>query len=970
MALLTRSYRGPLLMAMVLGLAASLVVAPDLSTPAWATTNSKYYRTLAETTHPDWMRWVSNQTSLGSISLPGTHDTLAIHGGDVVETQEDYGDSGATLAKQLDAGIRAIDIRVRVSDLANKVFAINHGTYDQHATYDDVLRVTGDFLAAHPTETVLMNVKAECTGGPFSCKDAEGTTNTDLVNIFNNYRDNNPYAKKYFWTPSFTNPGGADMPTLGQVRGKIVLRSFNGRMGGWFGYGLRQVAEHPEVYIQDDYDVPTVFDIPKKWDKVKAHFDKTNADPNSSNMYVNFTSGSSSWAYPYTVAGGTGTPDFSGGHGVNYYCIEHLLGANVTRTGVVMMDFPGGGLIDTIVAHNLANASWSSAVEADVNQMYQNIVYQAGGNAYDRANRFNTFLAHVAPQVHWSVGVIKQDYGYSIAYDANHLMMDSVLHDSYRFFFYITDQTDGGQTQADVRAVVDPALGGLSGDARTRASDLQGKLTARYPDTMWAVIVKADPGGFENWAVFHYGATSTYQTAQDGYGYLVYGIAGSRDSAINALDWDQSDPAAGTPGERVAYFTSWSIYANAYYLKTLDTNGTAAKLTKLNYAFENIDPVNLTCFAANKPSSSDENSTTDNDGSSDAWADYQRSFTAEQSVDGVADSWGNSLKGNFNQLKKLRAKYPNLRTLVSIGGWTYSKYFSDVAATDASRKKFVSSCIDMYIKGNLPKIGDDPAGGTGVAAGVFDGIDIDWEFPGSPDGHKGNHYSTADKANFTALLAEFRSQLNALGGTYLLTAALPSGPKKISNIEISNIAQYLDLGHIMTYDMHGAWEASGPTNFQAPLYDTALNPSTEPGLTANDAITTYLGNGFPASKTTLGVPFYARGWQGVPDNGAHGLYQSVTGATNPYPFSQQPGVAFYKELASDGKMTTANVFWDPVAKTTWVYDGTNFFGVETPKSLSAKRQYIKDKGLAGVMMYSLEADAPSTILLKAATNLA
>ena len=179
---------------------------------------------------------------------------------------------------------------------------------------------------------------------------------------------------------------------------------------------------------------------------------------------------------------------------------------------------------------------------------------------------------------------------------------------------------------------------------------------------------------------------------------------------------DKSDPAAGTPGERVAYFPSWSIYANSYYVKTLDTNGTAAKLTKLNYAFENIDAVNLTCFAANKPASTDENSTTGNDGSSDAWADYQKSFTADQSVDGVADTWGNSLKGNFNQLKKLKAKYPNLRTLVTIGGWTFSKYFSDVAATDASRKKFVSSCIDLYIKGNLPKIGDDPSGGSGAAA--------------------------------------------------------------------------------------------------------------------------------------------------------------------------------------------------------------------------------------------------------------
>src|SRR5262249_7321342 len=153
-----------LLTAMALGLTAWLVVAPDLSTSAWATTNSKYYHTLAETTHPDWVRWGANQNSPGSISLPGTHDTLAIEGGGPAQAQENYGYSGVTLAAQLNAGIRAIDVRVRVSDLANKVFAIHHGVSYQDATYDDVLRVTGQFLAAHPTETVLMDVKAECTG--------------------------------------------------------------------------------------------------------------------------------------------------------------------------------------------------------------------------------------------------------------------------------------------------------------------------------------------------------------------------------------------------------------------------------------------------------------------------------------------------------------------------------------------------------------------------------------------------------------------------------------------------------------------------------------------------------------------------------------------------------------------------------------------------------------------------------------
>ncbi|WP_073809098.1 glycosyl hydrolase family 18 protein [Kitasatospora sp. CB01950] len=426
-------------------------------------------------------------------------------------------------------------------------------------------------------------------------------------------------------------------------------------------------------------------------------------------------------------------------------------------------------------------------------------------------------------------------------------------------------------------------------------------------------------------------------------------------------------PDPGQPAQRVGYYTGWSTYANAFYPKNLDTDGIAGKLTVLNYAFENIDPVNLTCMAANKPSSPDESDTTGNDGSADAYADYQKIYTSDISVDGSSDSWDQPLRGNFNQLKQLKAKYPNLKVLVSIGGWTYSKYFSDAAATDDARKKFVSSCIDMYIKGNLPTVGNDPAGGTGAAAGVFDGFDIDWEFPGSANGHAGNHVSPQDGANYTALLNEFRSELNALGGQHMLTSALPAGPREINNLDLPSIAGALDLGDVMTYDMHGAFETNGPTNFQAPLYDSPASPAFGTGFTVNDAITHYLGGGFPAGKLALGVPFYGRGWTGAPDGGQHGRYQSVTGPTAPFPLSQQPGTAVWKELKAAG--LTGNYYYDQQARSTWIYDGTNFWSIETPDSLADKRQYIKTMGLGGVMIYSLDGDDSSSTLLNAATGM-
>src|SRR5256714_3606805 len=257
--------------------------------------------------------------------------------------------------------------------------------------------------------------------------------------------------------------------------------------------------------------------------------------------------------------------------------------------------------------------------------------------------------------------------------------------------------------------------------------------------------------------------------------------------------------AATSGGVKFAYFTQWGIYQNAYTPKSLDQSGMADKIDFLVYAFENIDPVNHQCFERTSAASQDENNPNAGDNAGDSFADYQKSYSSDISVDGVGDVFSQKIAGNFNQLKKLKAKHPNLKILVSLGGWTYSKYFSDAAATDASRKAMVSSCIDMFVKGNLPV--DQSWGGPGSAAGIFDGVDIDWEYPGAA-GHTGNHFQAADKQNYTLLLGEFRRQLDAIGGgKKWLTAAVPAGQDKIRQIETNKVGQFLDLANIMSYDL-------------------------------------------------------------------------------------------------------------------------------------------------------------------------
>jgi chitinase len=435
--------------------------------------------------------------------------------------------------------------------------------------------------------------------------------------------------------------------------------------------------------------------------------------------------------------------------------------------------------------------------------------------------------------------------------------------------------------------------------------------------------------------------------------------------------------------QTVAYYDQWGIYGNAYYLKNVDREGIASKLTTMIYDFENIDPTNLTCFEAIKASDAgNEQDPNAGDGAEDAFADYQKSFDSSISVDGSSDTFSQPLKGNFHQLQELKARHPNLNVLLSLGGWTYSKYFSDASATAASRQKLVSSCIDMFIKGNLPTgIGGDPSGGPGVAAGIFDGFDIDWEYPGVL-GHVGNHVSPSDMQNFTLLLKEFRTQLDALGAAngkhYLLTAALSAGQDKIAHIQTNQVGQYLDFGDVMTYDMHGAWEASGPTNFQAPLHDSPADPSAPipPGNekynvdTAIRAWTSGLPDygipgGFPAGKINLGMPFYARGWSGVATGATNGLHQPASGPSPAFPFTQTAGVVDYKELVTAGLVNSSDLFFDGPTQSAWIYSGSTFYTLDTPQTIGIKDQYIRSSGLGGAFVFSLMGDDPSSTLLNA-----
>jgi len=338
-----------------LAVAALGVLALPGTASAQPTTSTPAFNSLTTESHADWLGQVPDGTSLAALSVPGTHDTLAIHGGldpAAYEAQENHGDSAATLDAQLNAGIRAIDIRVRV--VSDNAFVIHHTDVYQNANFDDVLTHARTFLAAHPTETILMDLHGECDGdsteggsGSSSighcADDPSNITEADRTRIFAGYVARYP---NLFYAPTVTGSSTASMPTVGQARGHIVLTTFTGPRGQTYGgYGLTQLTTgNFGQFVENDW---TRCDLSQKFAEARANITNAGNDPND--MYTTYLSANCApfGAGPADMAGGYG-----GGTGENQRLVTYLDNGNAQRTGIVLTDFPGYALIDAIAGRS------------------------------------------------------------------------------------------------------------------------------------------------------------------------------------------------------------------------------------------------------------------------------------------------------------------------------------------------------------------------------------------------------------------------------------------------------------------------------------------------------------------------------------------------------------------------------------------------------------------------------------------
>ncbi|HWO25040.1 MAG TPA: glycoside hydrolase family 18 protein [Kofleriaceae bacterium] len=364
----------------------------------------------------------------------------------------------------------------------------------------------------------------------------------------------------------------------------------------------------------------------------------------------------------------------------------------------------------------------------------------------------------------------------------------------------------------------------------------------------------------------------------------------------------------GTPSARrtVGYFAAWDVYDRAYNISDMPSD----LLTVINYAFLNISPTGE-CILG------------------DAYADVEKVYPGD-STDPTA------VRGNFHQLQLLKQARPQLKVLLSVGGWTWSERFSDVALTDASRARFAQSCVAL------------------VAKYGFDGLDIDWEYPGGGGLTPGR---PEDTQNYTKLLAALRAAL----GTKLLTIAAPAAPAQIAKIEVAKVAQIVDWVNVMTYDFHGSFELR--TNFSAPLAaDPADGAPGAAALTVTAALRAWLSAGTPPIKLVAGMPLYGYGWSGVPAAN-NGLYQTATAIPMG---TWAPGHFDYRDIVAN-YLPAMQRRVSPAAKSPWLYDPARALVItyDDAASLTAKTSLVRDLGLGGAMFWELSGDDAQHTLVRA-----
>ncbi|MDR0791941.1 MAG: glycoside hydrolase family 18 protein [Chitinophagaceae bacterium] len=275
----------------------------------------------------------------------------------------------------------------------------------------------------------------------------------------------------------------------------------------------------------------------------------------------------------------------------------------------------------------------------------------------------------------------------------------------------------------------------------------------------------------------------------------------------------------------------------------------------------------------------------------------------------------------IQKLVTLKQKNPNLKIMLSLGGWGGCETCSPVFAVPENRIAFAQSVkeISRYFG--------------------IDGIDLDWEYP-TIEGYPGHPYSPQDKETFTALIQRLRA---TMGNNFLITFAAGGFQRFLDKaVDWKSIMPVVDWVNIMSYDLVNGY--SKVTGFHTPLYSTKENNES-----TDNAVKYLLGIGIPANKLVIGAAFYTRVWKNVA-NVNHGLYQS----------GEHTNGVNYKSF--DTKLNAKNsgfiYYWNDTAQAPFWYNATTktFASGDDKRSVKLKTKYASDNRLKGIMFWELTLD--------------
>lgn len=354
--------------------------------------------------------------------------------------------------------------------------------------------------------------------------------------------------------------------------------------------------------------------------------------------------------------------------------------------------------------------------------------------------------------------------------------------------------------------------------------------------------------------------------------------------------------------EVVGYYPSWQWYDRDKLVNPHSID--YSKYTILNYAFLKPEPDgSISLF--------------------DSWAD-------ENLLLGEIDWSTGGYVPNTSLISKAHTN--NVKVLPSIGGWTLSDNFPGIAADPQKRQTFAQACVNLIQTYN------------------FDGIDLDWEYPGFVD-HNG---TPQDFQNFTLLLQEVRTAIDnygaSIGKTMLLTAAVGANQQHMDNVDWNAVSPLLDIINLMSYDFFGTWDPI--TNHNAPLFapqqgGADFNVSSAIDLLMN----TY---NVPKEKITAGVAFYGRS---AKTSGTPTLHGASTGLADNVTFSIDAGTPLYYSILIEQNQFDDH--WDDIAKVPYMTgkNGLNtFLSYDNELSIELKAQHIVEKDIRGAIIWEITGD--------------